>query len=60
LVSARERGRIGGRPPKLTAGQEQEIIELVHSGQKTGADAAKQFKVHPATVSRLLNRGGVP
>ena len=58
LVAARNRGRIGGRPPKLNAQQEQEIVNLVHSGQKTAADAARQFNVHPATVSRLLNRGG--
>jgi hypothetical protein len=33
---------------------------LVNSGQKTAADAARLFNVHPATVSRLLHRGKVP
>lgn len=29
-------------------------MHLVNSGQKTAADAARLFNVHPATVSRLL------
>lgn len=56
LDTARTQGRVGGRPPKLKPHQEQEIIELVQSGQKTAADAARLFNVHPATVSRLLQR----
>ena len=54
LDAARKEGRIGGRRPKLKMNQEQEIVLLVNSGQKTGADAARLFNVHPATVSRLL------
>ena len=56
LNAARKEGRIGGRKPKLTKTQEREIVQLVNSGQKTGADAARLFNVHPATVSRLLGR----
>jgi DNA-binding LacI/PurR family transcriptional regulator len=29
---------------------------MVSRGDKTAADAARLFKVHPATVSRLLAR----
>ena len=29
---------------------------MVFEGNKTAADAARLFKVHPATVSRLLTR----
>lgn len=29
---------------------------MVARGDKTGADAARLFKVHPATVSRLMAR----
>jgi DNA-binding LacI/PurR family transcriptional regulator len=29
-------------------------VELVRTGQKTQADVARLFRVHPATVSRLL------
>jgi len=56
LEAARKDGRIGGRRPKLKAPQEQEIVKLVRTGQKTAADAARLFNVHPATVSRLLAR----
>lgn len=56
LDSARREGRIGGRPPKLTSQQEAEIRKMVTKGGKSAADAARLFKVHPATVSRLLAR----
>ncbi len=54
LEAARKQGRVGGRRPKLKKQQQQEIVQLVSSGQKTAADAARLFNVHPATVSRLL------
>ena len=60
LDAARKQGRVGGRRPKLKTHQQQEIVQLVNSGQKTAADAARLFNVHPATVSRLLHRGKVP
>ena len=56
LDMARKQGRIGGRRPKLKANQQQEIVNLVSSGKKSAADAARLFNVHPATVSRLLQR----
>src|SRR6266852_9737494 len=56
LDSARREGRIGGRRPKLTTQQQSEIRKMVSKGRKTAADAARLFKVHPATVSRLLAR----
>jgi DNA invertase Pin-like site-specific DNA recombinase len=60
LDQARSQGRIGGRRPKLKPHQQDEIIGLVQSGQKTAADAARLFNVHPATVSRLLQKAGQP
>ena len=54
LDSARREGRVGGRRPKLKTHQQQEIVHLVQSGQKTAADTARLFNVHPATVARLL------
>ena len=60
LDAARQQGRIGGRRPKLKMHQQQEIVQLVNSGQKTAADAARLFNVHPATVSRLLRRDKAP
>lgn len=56
LAAARKEGRTGGRRPKLTQQQQKEIVELVTSGRKTGADAARSFQVHPSTVVRLLAR----
>nr|WP_254591814.1 recombinase family protein [Candidatus Hamiltonella defensa] len=56
LAAARQDGRVGGRRPKLTPPQQKEIVSLVTSGQKTGADAARLFRVHPSTVVRLLAR----
>ena len=56
LKAARQQGRIGGRRPKLNPQQQKEIVELVSSGKKTAADAARLFSVHPATVSRILQR----
>jgi len=56
LDAARKQGRVGGRRPKLKAHQQKEIVHLVTSGQKTAADAARLFNVHPSTVSRFLQR----
>ena len=58
LETARAQGRVGGRRPKLKANQQKEIVNLVGSGKKSAADAARLFNVHPATVSRLLQRSG--
>lgn len=57
LESARLEGLVGGRRPKLTEQQQKEIITLVTSGQKTRADAARLFKVHPSTITRWLAKG---
>jgi DNA invertase Pin-like site-specific DNA recombinase len=54
LEEARRQGRVGGRRPKLTARQQQEIVEMVVSERKSGSEAARLFNVHPATVSRLV------
>lgn len=54
LLAARQEGRIGGRRPKLTARQQQEVVRLVGSGEQTAADAARVFNVHPSTIARLL------
>ena len=54
LLAARERGRIGGRLPKLTAHQRAEAIRMVNSGEKTASEVARLFRVHP---DRLLAVG---
>ena len=54
LLAARKEGRVGGRRPKLTVLQRDQIVHLVGAGDKTAADAARLFNVHPSTVARLL------
>lgn len=58
IEAARLEGRVGGRRSKLTALQQKEVIALVRSGQKSGADAARLFQVHPSTITRLLAKAG--
>jgi len=60
LDSARREGRIGGRRPKLSPQQQAEIRRMVCRGGKTAADAARLFRIHPATVCRLLARPPAP
>jgi len=52
--AAREEGPIGGRLLKLSEQHQYEIRTMITKGDKTAADAAWLFKVHPATLSRLL------
>ena len=54
LTAARTRGQIGGRRPKLGPQQQAALVDMVHAGRQSQADAARLFRVHPATVSRLL------
>jgi DNA invertase Pin-like site-specific DNA recombinase len=56
LEAARREGRVGGRRPKLSLQQRAEITRMVSRGDKTAADAARLFRVHPATISRLLGQ----
>lgn len=53
LDAARKRGKIGGRPTKLTAMQKAEARRMLDDGEKTAADIARLFNVHPSTISRL-------
>ena len=59
LHEARTKGRVPGRKPKITVEQKREIVEAVAAGRKTAADIARLFKIHPATVSRLLAQARV-
>ena len=52
--------RMGGRRPKLSPQQQAEIRRMVSIGDKTAADAARLFRIHPATVCRLLARPPAP
>ncbi len=52
LKAAREQGRKGGRRPKLTAHQKTEILAMLAAG-RAGAEIARIFRVHRATISRV-------
>ncbi|MGH7076497.1 MAG: recombinase family protein [Acetobacteraceae bacterium] len=52
LKAARERGRKGGRRPKLLPHQRAEILAMLAAG-RAGAEIARLFGVHRATISRL-------
>ena len=54
LVAARERGRVGGRSPKLDADQRRDFFENVFAGRRTGADMARLYNVSESTVSRVV------
>ena len=54
LALARAEGRRGGRRPKLGPQQQAAIVDMVRAGRQTQAAAARLFRVHPATVSRLV------
>lgn len=52
LDAARKKGRIGGRPPALSADQKAEVLRLKDEGRAL-KDIAALFKVSLATVKRV-------
>lgn len=54
LAAARADGRVGGRRPKLSPTQRDELVRGVQEERYTMAQAARLFGVYPATVSRLM------
>ena len=56
LEYARSQGRVGGRKPRLSPSQEATILQLIESGEKSGAEAGRLFGVSKSTVSRLVSR----
>jgi len=52
LASARKRGRIGGRPPALSATQKDEVRRMRDEDQRAISEIARLFKVSERTVRR--------
>jgi len=52
LASARKRGRIGGRPPALTADQKVEVRRMRDEEHRAVAEIARLFKVSERTMRR--------
>lgn len=52
LKAAREQGRTGGRRPVLLPHQRAEVLDMLATG-RSGADVARIFRVHRATIARI-------
>jgi len=52
LKAARGRGRVGGRPSKLSTVQRTEALKMLRAGRGQ-AEVARLFKVSPSTMCRL-------
>ena len=52
LKTAREQGRLGGRRPMLMPQQRTEILDMLAAG-RSGAEVARIFRVHRATIGRI-------
>ena len=52
LASARKRGRVGGRPPALSAIQKKEVRRMRDEERRAIAEIARLFKVSERTVRR--------
>ena len=52
LIAARKRGRIGGRPPALSAERRAEVRRMRDQDGRGIAELARLFKVSPNTVRR--------
>jgi DNA invertase Pin-like site-specific DNA recombinase len=56
MAAARAEGRLKGKPPKLTARQQAEMVRMHAAGEYTIADLMEAFSVGRATVYRTLER----
>ncbi len=56
LAVAKAKGRLKGKPPKLSRAQEAHLVKLADAGEHTSAELAELFGVHRATVYRAMQR----
>jgi DNA invertase Pin-like site-specific DNA recombinase len=54
LLAARMRGKVLGRPRKITDEQKEEIVKMVTTGKKTNAEVARLFSVSNTTIGRIV------
>ncbi len=59
MAIARANGKLKGKPPKLTARQQNHLVKLHTAGEHTIPELAELFSVSRATVYRVLERGQV-
>jgi DNA invertase Pin-like site-specific DNA recombinase len=61
MAVARARGKLRGKPPKLSTRQHAHLVQLHGAGEHSIADLAEMFSVSRATVYRVLERNtGTP
>jgi DNA invertase Pin-like site-specific DNA recombinase len=60
LETARLKGKLRGRPPKLDPAREKALVAMVGQDHYTRAEVAAIFGVAPSTVRRALDRAGQP
>jgi DNA invertase Pin-like site-specific DNA recombinase len=56
MAVARAKGKLKGKPPKLSARQQAELVRMHGTGEYTIADLMEVFSVGRATVYRTLQR----
>jgi DNA invertase Pin-like site-specific DNA recombinase len=56
MAVAKAKGRLRGKPPKLTARQQAHLVQLHQAGGHTIAELAELFAVSRPTVYRVLER----
>jgi DNA invertase Pin-like site-specific DNA recombinase len=56
MAIARARGKLRGKPPKLSARQQAHLVKLHTAGEHSISDLAELFSVSRATVYRVLDR----
>ena len=56
MAVARSKGKLKGKKPKLTAGQQAELVRMRADGEYSIADLMEMFSVGRATVYRVLER----
>jgi DNA invertase Pin-like site-specific DNA recombinase len=53
LIAARKRGRVGGRPPALSADRRSEVTRMRDQEGRGISELARLFKVSPNTIRRI-------
>jgi DNA invertase Pin-like site-specific DNA recombinase len=56
MLVAKAKGRLKGKPPKLSAGQQAHLIKLLKAGEHSIPELAELFAVSRATVYRVIQR----
>lgn len=54
---ARDKGKLRGKPPKLSDLQQRELLKMHATGEYSISDLGKLFKVSRPTVYRTIRRG---